>query len=61
MTRIPGPPVAAGRNPVPDIYSVLLLIGILFLLIGSITVCHDLLSNYGLSFKQLFYVAPIPM
>jgi hypothetical protein len=38
----------------PDIFSVLLIIGILFLLAGSIFVTYDLMVTYGLSFGELF-------
>jgi hypothetical protein len=60
MTRIPGAVAGLGRKPLPDIYSVLLLIGVLFLVISTIVVGYDLMANYGLSFGQLFGGVKVP-
>lgn len=60
MTRLPGTP--AGRTPgaAPNIYTVLLIVGILFLLATVIVLCVDLFQTYQLSFAQLFSGPEIP-
>ena len=60
MTRLPGSGVGRIRKAAPDIYSVLLIVGILFLLTTCIMVCVDLMQNYGLSFGQLFASPAVP-
>jgi len=54
MTRLPGAGVGRARKVAPDIYAVLLIVGILFLLTACVMVCVDLTQNYGLSFADLF-------
>ena len=50
------------RRAMPDIYTVLLMVGILFLLIGTVVVAWDLLSpsGYAMGIGQLFTGAEIP-
>ncbi|NQU75250.1 MAG: hypothetical protein HQ546_02910 [Planctomycetes bacterium] len=60
MTRLGGIIAGPIRRLAPDIYTVLLLVGILFLLVGCIVVCWDLMHNYGLSVGQLFKGVGIP-
>ena len=60
MTRLPAAPTGLARKVAPDIYTVLLLVGILFLLAACIIVLLDLVHNYGLSAGQLFKGAEIP-
>ena len=60
MTRLPGAPAGPARKAVPDIYSVLLLVGILCLLTACVVLYLDLTKNYGLSFGQLFTGPEIP-
>lgn len=60
MTRIPGAVAGMSRKPLPDIYSVLLLIGVLFLVISTIVVGYDLVVNYGVSIGQLFGGVKVP-
>ena len=60
MTRLPGASMGPGRKPAPDVYSILLLVGILFLLTACIVAFLDLKQTYGLSFGGLFSGAKIP-
>lgn len=54
MTRLSGVPAGAARKASPDVYTALLLVGILFLLTGCVFVCWDLMQSYGYSFGQIF-------
>ena len=60
MTRLPGTGAGRIRKVAPDIYAVLLIVGILFLMTACVTVCVDLMRNYGLSFGQLFSSPAVP-
>jgi hypothetical protein len=60
MTRLPGMPAGQARKPNPDVYTVLLLVGILFLSTACIVVLVDLTRNYGMTIGQLFSSAPLP-
>ncbi len=61
MSRLP---ITQGTayKPMPDVYSALLLVGILFMLVGIIVVGHDLLSanGYGMSIGELFSSPKLP-
>jgi len=54
MTRIATASKGPARKAIPDIYALLLLVGMLFLAAGFAIVLDDLLTNYGLTFSQLF-------
>ncbi len=58
MTRLPGAPAGPVRKFVPDVYTVLLLIGVLFLVAAIVVVTVDLTKNYGMSVGQLFQGPP---
>jgi hypothetical protein len=58
MTRLPGAPAGPVKRFLPDVYSVLLLIGALFLMAAIVVVTVDLTKNYGLSVGQLFQGPP---
>ena len=60
MTRLPGTPPGAIRTADPDIYTVLLLVGVLFLLTACVCVYLDLTKTYGMTVGQLFTGAAIP-
>ena len=60
MSRLPQAPIGSSHRPAPDIYSVLLLVGVLSLLIMCVVVYLNLTQNYGLSFVELFRGAKIP-
>lgn len=54
MTRIPGNLPGPVRRPTADVYTVLLVIGILFLLVATIVVTQNLMGPYELTFGELF-------
>jgi hypothetical protein len=58
MTRLPGAPAGPVRKPVPDVYSVLLLIAVIFLVAAITVVTVDLMTSYRLSFGQIFQASP---
>ncbi len=60
MTRLPSTPGAPIRKAQPDVYTVLLLVAVIFLIAAIAVVASDLIKNYGMSFVQLFQVAPHP-
>lgn len=60
MSRLPGSPAGAPRNPAPDVYTALLLAAILFMLVALVTVFLNLSQNYDVSIGQLFNGASIP-
>jgi len=60
MTRLPGVPAGPARRANPDVYTVLLFVGILFLLTACVVVLVDLTRNYGMTVGQLFSGAKIP-
>ena len=60
MSRLPGGPAGQIRTAEPDIYTVLLLIGVLFLLVACICTYMDLAQNYGMTFVQLFTAPAVP-
>ncbi len=59
MTRLPGAPAGSVRRAVPDVYSVLLLIAVIFLVAAIVVVTVDLVQSYGLSFGQIFQASPM--
>ena len=60
MTRLPGTSPGAARTTAPDVYTVLLLVGVLFLLVACVVVYLDLTQNYGLEIGQLFKGNTVP-
>ena len=60
MTRLPGAGAGRVRMAAPDVYAVLLIVGVLFLLTACVVLCVDLMRNYGLSFVQLFSSPSLP-
>lgn len=60
MTRLPGAPAGPVRKFVPDVYSVLLLIGVLFMLAAIVVVTVDLTQNYGMAFGDLIQGPKLP-
>ena len=58
MTRLPGAPAGPVRKFEPDVYSVLLLIAVAFLLTAIVVVTMDLTKNYGMSVGDLFQGPP---
>lgn len=60
MSRLPGGPAGQIRKADPDVYTVLLLVGVLFLLAACICVYMDLTSSYGVEISQLFSTLEVP-
>ena len=60
MTRFAGAPASPARRAIPDVYTALLLVGVLFLMVSLIVVSVDLLRNWGLTFGQLFTGVQLP-
>jgi len=60
MSRLPGSPAGQVRKADPDIYTVLLLVGVLFLLTAVVCVYMDLTKTYGLTIGQMFSAPTIP-
>jgi hypothetical protein len=58
MSRLPGAPAASAKKFMPDVYSVLLLIGVAFMLAAIVVVTMDLTRTYGLSVGDLFKASP---
>ena len=57
QTHNQGPVVPV--NPQPNVYTVLLIIAIVAMAAAAIFGVHDLTSNYGISFGDLFQYTPI--
>lgn len=60
MSRLPGGPAGQVQTAEPDVYTVLLLIGVLFMLTACIIVYMDLTKTYGLTIGQLFTAPVVP-
>lgn len=53
MNRLQGAAAGQARKAAPDVYSVLLLIGVMFLVTAIVVVVLDLTKNYGLGVAEL--------
>jgi hypothetical protein len=58
MTRLPLTPAGAVKRFMPDVYSVLLLIAVLFMLAAIVFVTMELTKTYGLSVGDLIQSPP---
>ena len=61
MTGIPGQAPVVRVKPQPDIYSLLLILGILALAGTVVYLAHHLMTVYGLTFGELFTGQTIPV
>ena len=60
MSRLPGGLAGQARKADPDVYTALLLVGVVLLLTACVCVYTDLASNYGLTIGQLFSTVKVP-
>ena len=59
MSRVPGA-AAPVKYAEPDVYTVLLIVGVLLMLTACVIVYLDLTQNYGMTIGQLFTGAAVP-
>lgn len=57
MTATPPQGPVVRVKPQPTVYTLLLVLAILFLVIAAAVATRDLMTTYGLSFGQLFQAA----
>jgi len=60
MSRLPGTPGGPVAKAEPDVYTVLLMIAVLFMLTACVTVFMTLTQDYGFTVGQLFKPLNVP-
>ncbi|NLF30117.1 MAG: hypothetical protein GX591_04420 [Planctomycetes bacterium] len=60
MTRLPGTPGGPIVKAEPDVYTVLLMVAVLFMLTACVTVYMTLSQDYGYTVADLFGNPTIP-
>jgi hypothetical protein len=60
MTRLPGTPGGPLVKAEPDVYTVLLMVAVLFMLAACVTVFMTLTKDYGFTIGQLFSNLTVP-
>ncbi len=60
MSRVPGTPGGPVVKAEPDVYTVLLMVAVLFMLTACITVFVTLTKDYGFTVGQLFKNLNVP-
>ena len=61
MTITPPPGTVIKVKPTPDVYTLLLILAIVFLTVTVAIVMHNLMTTYGMTFAELFKGQEVPV